>query len=78
MERHVFLEYIFRIHVLQDYVSWEVKLCRRTCLIGGNVFQECMSSRWHTHRMMCLTGGQVLLEGMSYRRACLTGRHVLQ
>ena len=50
--------------------------------MGGHVMHKCMFSEWHilqedvSYWKTYLTGGQVLLEGMSYRRACLSGRHV--
>ena len=49
----------------------------------GHVLLECMSIGWHifqddvSYWNVCFTV-QVLLEGMSYRRLCLTGLHVLQ
>ena len=97
-------------HVLWENRSYARVSYRRTCLMGGQVFQDISfrmtslteymtcGSLWFigghvlwedvpcksvifqdgiSYRI-CLTGGQVLLEVMSYRRACLTERHILQ
>ena len=82
------------VHVLQDgmyYGNISLKgghACRRTCISGEYVPQECMSSEWRifpddVSYWNAYFIGQVLLEGMSYRSCpnrctCLIGVHVLQ
>ena len=59
-------------------------LCKRTCIIGRtclagvHVFRVEYLSGDVSYWNACSTGGQVLLEGMPYRRSCLTDIHVLQ
>ena len=55
----------------------------KSCFLGGHVLQECTSFVWHifqddvSYWNACFTGGQILLEGMSYKKSCLTGMPVL-
>ena len=43
------------------FVLREVMLCRKTCIMGGHVLQECMSSGWH-----------IFQDDVSYLNACFT------
>ena len=68
----------------RNIVLSEVTLFGKTCIMGGNVLQECMSSEWHifqnngSYWIACFTRGQVLFGAISYSKSCLTGIHVLQ
>ena len=85
MEGHVFQgDIFFRITCHTGvYVSWEVMLCRRICLIGGDVMHQYMFSGWHIlqedvpYKRLCLTCGHLLLEDMFFMGTCPNPMHLV-
>ena len=73
IEGHVFLEYMsFKMTCITGtFISREVMLYRRTCIMRGHVLQVCMYSGCHIFQDDVFTGMHVLQENRSYLKYVL-------